>query len=385
MNKTIRCLLIALSFLCVAEFSGCASTIDEDQENNTDGKKDTTTDNENDTTDIDGRDVCTGDECKEEEEFKKTGNCPQANYVACDGKIRKYCDNDPDSDTFDKIISEECEDACENGKCIEFSGNSCKNPYALKLNGLASGKTESGTNFSQMPVCSNLKSMMGVFKFTAPKLGFYKFTIASDSTENWGSILTTDCLPRSPIIYTCSFNGKSDEFTKLLSKSDYYLFVAPDNIFANHFEATVSVKEIDYNASPLCGNYSGNVQLIDFPKGKYSEDSSTSTGTSGVHWDETEGCGSTGNGGKDKAYIFSLSKKSTVKATLSLTSTSDLPNKIAVYINKCNNGSRHTVKTCGDGSSMAIATKELDPGEYILFVDSDGKDFSYNLQITVSE
>ncbi len=377
-HKYLASILASLSILCAA---GCASTVPEETDTESGSKGGNDTGNTN--IDSEGRDVCKGDECKAEEEFLKTGQCPSATYVACDGKTRKYCDNDPDSDTFDFILTEECEDFCENGECKLFSGNSCSTPYNVKLGTLTTGSTNSGSKYSSIPACNGtLTDIMGVFKIDISELGFYKFSVLSGSTSNWGNMLALECPPKTVITDNCGVEGTSDSFVTMLPKGSYYLNIAPSRIFAPHFDASVKVDKIDYESS-ICGNYAGTFELIDLTA-PFEKTDSTSTGNSSENWDETKGCSGTGHGGKEKAYIFSLSKTTNITATVEITSD-ELPNKAAIYITKCQEGTRVTTRNCAEtNSDTTIKTAKLDAGEYVLFVDSDGKEFDYKLTITTN-
>ncbi len=345
------------------------------------GSDDSKTDDDDDTEEYgiieDAEDI------EEELALLEEGRCPTAAYAACDGATRKYCKT-TDNGKKGKIVTEDCKDACENGKCVSFSANSCEEPYVVNVGKKVAGKTQTGKTYSNLGTCSDkMKTMMGVFKLVVPALGFYKINIESDSTVNWGNILAYDCKPEHELTSGCELADKKDSFATMLSAGDYYLFVAPASFLANHFKATVSLNQVTYAEAQICGIYQGEMIPVEFKDNVFQITGSTSTGISGEHWDTVKGCNGYGNGGKENAYVFSVTKEKEFDIELKVKSTDDLPGRIAVYIKKCKEGVANLTSCVDDnGTAEKLTDKvKLGVGQYVVYVDSDGKTFDYQLTI----
>ncbi len=396
MPKNIaRIITILLASACLS--IGCASSVDNPENENENG-------NENGNGNGDGNgngngngqlepEYCTGDECKEEEEFQKTGNCPQWDYVACDisnPKVRKYCDDNDKSETYGKIVTEECKDTCSNGKCVEYGDNSCDNPYLVTVDQPATGQTLSGTEYThdQTSCSGSLKPMKGVFKITIPGTtpDFYQITASNPKGYNWGNILTPNCELKNEITSVCDTTSATDMFYAMLSPGDYYLFVAPANLFSADFEATVSVKKVDYTVANLCGTLPSHYEIIDLASGEYKTSGDTGLGSSSKNY-EYMGC-TQGSGGKEVAYLFSARKGQNISATLTVVSEEGkaLPDKVAVYFEKCNSKSA-VLKKCAEAeSNVGLVSAALDvteTGEYLLYVDSTSTKDGFKYELTI--
>lgn len=383
LNNVFKIMTAVIMVSCLS--LGCASAVSTDDQNeNTEGS------GTSETEVTENISYCTGDECKEEEEFLKTGYCPNVDYAACrldNPKIRKYCDMDPNHDTYEKVVEEECEDICKNGVCLTYSDNSCENPYIVPIDGSASGSTNSGTNYEvdQTSCSGKLKSMKAVFKVTIPEIGFYKFVSTNSKGTNWGNILTPTCELKNEITSACDIKS-TDAFSVLLTPGDYYFFAAPALIFSEDFDAQVTVRKVSYEDVKLCGAI-GAFNLIEFKNGEYSVSGDTANGSSTKTYSDL-GCSTQGSGGKEIVYMFSARKGQKVNAVLNVTSQENLPDSIALYIAHCKDGSNNN-KRCSEtkavNGTVSISLDIQETGEYLLYVDSNtsNKDYQYDLTINL--
>ncbi|GEM_PF-4472384 len=383
-------------------FWGCASVTDTSDESST---PDTNCEGDECETTCTGSD-CDGDECKKDSDCTGdlvctagkctnkeqtdppivTDTCPSEDYNACDntGTKRLYCKKG-------KIESEICKDGCQSGECVipNYTNNSCDNPYVVQPNKVVVGSTESGASYTPSLCSSKLKPMMGVFKLEVPTTGRYEISISNKSTNSWGNLLATECPMDNIISDNCPAEGPDDKFIQYMSAGDYYLFVAPANLLASHFEASVSFVQKD---GKFCG-YTGKLNPLEFKNDVWEQDDEITDPVSLQNWDEWHGC-SSNVAGVEKAYIITVNKKSTIKAelTIQVEDGDEAPGTFALHTFKCSNtwdnGGSGNPDHCSSGSPNKTIelSQDVDVGSIILFVDSDRQtSYKYHLKVTRSD
>ena len=317
----------------------------------------------------------TGDICQDIGDIKTCDM--EGNLITCKGGIA--------------IDSQECPNGCINEQCKELVDNGCSNPFELTVGSYVEGNTSTGNSFSH--ACTDLKAEMGVVKFNITELGFYNIAVKrTTNTSSWGYLLARSCDPQTayhPTTTNCSMATGSDSITRLLNPGEHYVFVAANNVFALDFEFEVEVNKTNPNSS-----YTGPLTPVYIPHGDTTGhviSDSTTDGASQKNWLGNLGCDKDGNNGPEKAYMIAVDKAGTLTARLKISDTSEYDNA-ALHLYKSTAPTASSAGTLGllncadEAASMRSITlkNEVQPGEYILFVDgSDGKSFDYELTLTL--
>lgn len=300
-------------------------------------------------------------------------------YEACDPNdsyILNKCN------TAGEMENIECEFGCADNKCLSKSDNSCQSPYLLTPEESASGHTENGENYSS--ACTDLETKMAVVKFEIPEVGFYELTTRRiTETSEWGQVLSRTCDPSQA--YSVEASGKcsvgqsvnTSKQARLFNPGSHYLFIAPHNLLAPHFKFSVSLKttNLDYEY--------GKVEPIFIPaENGYQVSDSTKDGAKVKNWPEGKGCKKGGNNGAEKAYAFAIDKTSSFTAELTV-SDSSTTSQIGMHLYSAKD--TLGIVSCSDTEDKILyLSAELEPGEYVLFVDGvNSETYDYDLSLTL--
>ena len=251
--------------------------------------------------------------------------------------------------------------------------------------------------------CKNIHNRLAVAKLTIPKFGYYEITVTSaQDVPNWGVFESLSCTADDFYQNSCLSTGeqKSRTMTRLLSPGDFYVFVGGINAKTAPppFDATIELKQLDAPKAVAC-NYKGKVTPVDATKGSYTDKNKTSTGVTQAKGDNGGKC-SNASTGKEIAYAFQLTQTQTVVAKIQITRENGEPCGANIE-DKCPTPSLH-IQKCADESALSARNntvecavlaestnslaleKQIPPGEYLLFVDSDSTSNSYAYDLTLT-
>ena len=162
--------------------------------------------------------------------------------------------------------------------------------------------------------------------------------------------------------------------------------------------AIIELKQLDAPKAVAC-NYKGKVTPVDATKGSYTDKNKTSTGVTQARGDNGGKC-SNASTGKEIAYAFQLTQTQTVVAKIQITRENGEPCGANIE-DKCPTPSLH-IQKCADESALSARNntvecavlaestnslaleKQIPPGEYLLFVDSDSTSNSYAYDLTLT-
>lgn len=273
---------------------------------------------------------------------------------------------------------------------------------------------QTGENYSiqsSAANCNRFKGNLTVSHISVPKTDYYTIAVNSDADDSWGFVESLSCSSSIDLYQNlCNINDK--QVTRLLNAGDFYFFVGLllDSKNSN-FNYDISVAKAASNQN-ACG-YQGALTVVDATQPSHhfsdtlkdAERKASGGGSSGSLADRN--C-ITASSNKDKGYAFQITQKTTLRATLSVDTAKcsvydedkklnvwQCTNNASLYIHQCDKGiTGRKAITCeaktlqGSETSENAATltlnTELSPGEYILFVDSDGmvnEDYEYSLEM----
>ena len=284
--------------------------------------------------------------------------------------------------------------------------NSCENPLVVAPGDKKSLSTNTRNDFAvsnTYSACKNIHNRLAVAKLTIPKFGYYEITVTSaQDVPNWGVFESLSCTADDFYQNSCLSTGeqKSRTMTRLLSPGDFYVFVGGINAKTAPppFDATIELKQLDAPKAVAC-NYKGKVIPVDATKGSYTDKNKTSTGVTQAKGDNGGKC-SNASTGKEIAYAFQLTQTQTVVAKIQITRENGEPCGANIE-DKCPTPSLH-IQKCADESALSARNntvecavlaestnslaleKQIPPGEYLLFVDSDSTSNSYAYDLTLT-
>ena len=303
-------------------------------------------------------------------------------------------------------VEDPCDGTCFKGECTEFNDNSCENPLVVAPGDKKSLSTNTRNDFAvsnTYSACKNIHNRLAVAKLTIPKFGYYEITVTSaQDVPNWGVFESLSCTADDFYQNSCLSTGeqKSRTMTRLLSPDDFYVFVGGINAKTAPppFDATIELKQLDAPKAVAC-NYKGKVTPVDATKGSYTDKNKTSTGVTQAKGDNGGKC-SNASTGKEIAYAFQLTQTKTVVAKIQITRENGEPCGANIE-DKCPTPSLH-IQKCADESALSARNntvecavlaestnslaleKQIPPGEYLLFVDSDSTSNSYAYDLTLT-
>ena len=280
--------------------------------------------------------------------------------------------------------------------------NSCENPLVVAPGDKKSLSTNTRNDFAvsnTYSACKNIHNRLAVAKLTIPKFGYYEITVTSaQDVPNWGVFESLSCTADDFYQNSCLSTGeqKSRTMTRLLSPGDFYVFVGGINAKTAPppFDATIELKQLDAPKAVAC-NYKGKVTPVDATKGSYTDKNKTSTGVTQAKGDNGGKC-SNASTGKEIAYAFQLTQTQTVVAKIQITSECGANTKgkcptPTLHIQKCADESalsaRNNTVECAvlaESTNSLALEKQIPPGEYLLFVDSDSTSNSYAYDLTLT-
>ena len=237
----------------------------------------------------------------------------------------------------------------------------------------------------------SLSKCLSVLEVKAPELGLYEITLTSDDAD-WGFFEASECDGFTPLSNSCMLaDGLLQSINSyLINEGSHYFFIGPMASNGKSFQFTAKMTR-----SPgwICGDYNSAAKYIKITSNEQEfEDDTGDGGLSLLNWsgvDYGKGCTKLGNGGKEKAYIFHLEKKTKVTAVLNIESD-DQSGVVGMYINSCKDANVKTNEMqtlkCIDGDFASTQemelTIELNAGNYGLIVDSNGPTYKYTLKIS---
>ena len=306
----------------------------------------------------------------------------------------------------DDNVEDPCDGTCFKGECTKFNDNSCENPLVVAPGDKKSLSTNTRNDFAvsnTYSACKNIHNRLAVAKLTIPKFGYYEITVTSaQDVPNWGVFESLSCTADDFYQNSCLSTGeqKSRTMTRLLSPGDFYVFVGGINAKTAPppFDATIELKQLDAPKAVAC-NYKGKVTPVDATKGSYTDKNKTSTGVTQAKGDNGGKC-SNASTGKEIAYAFQLTQTQTVVAKIQITRENGEPCGANIE-DKCPTPSLH-IQKCADESALSARNntvecavlaestnslaleKQIPPGEYLLFVDSDSTSNSYAYDLTLT-
>jgi hypothetical protein len=210
-----------------------------------------------------------------------------------------------------------------------------------------------------------------VYSFTPPTTDTYRFTVTPNANSQLDTVLylQTAC-PASNQIDTCfaavdaTTAGQAETLTAQLNAgATYYVFVDGWQGSSGAYSLSVTVPPPG-PANDFCAN-AQNISGVTGPGTSARVGGDTSTASS-------EGQASCGGGGSDVFYSFTLSTAATVTATVT-PSTSGLTPVVSI-VSACgfvsSNERACVAGVAGSGATATAATATLQPGTYLVNVDS---------------
>ena len=301
-------------------------------------------------------------------------------------------------------VEDHCDGICLKGECTKFNDNSCENPLVVAPGDKKSLSTNTRNDFAvsnTYSACKNIHNRLAVAKLTIPKFGYYEITVTSaQDVPNWGVFESLSCTADDFYQNSClsTDKQKSRTMTRLLSPGDFYVFVGGINAKTAPppFDATIELKQLDAPKAVAC-NYLGKVIPVDATKGSYTDKNKTSTGVAQAKGDNGGKC-TNASTGKEIAYAFQLTQTQAVVAKIQITHENgepcDAEDKCptpTLHIQKCADESalsaRNNTVECAvlaDSTNSLALEKQIPPGEYLLFVDSDNSSNSYAYDLTLT-
>lgn len=283
-----------------------------------------------------------------------------------------------------EIVSTTCPAGCDDNEgCVGYDlPSSCEAPIKLNTEkGYAKASTFSGTEYYTSACPGELASMMGVIQFEIPKLGFYKISLSTEGTT-WGYIIAKSCDPKDEVTFSCGESAPSTSFTQTLDAGTYYAFVAPQSLFSKDFEFTLTVSPAQYDPN-ICGAAGATAKLIALNEESFEIAGSMTSTFSSSNFDGFS-CMNMHTQGPEDVYMFSLTNRAKISASVNVTSKADeAPKSAAVYLKNCSNGAPNVIacSSADNYPSRLSVGQTLNPGDYLLYVDSGNTGYDYTLEI----